>query len=70
MINEEALYTASSHLTGALSAAVHLHAPVALCITCIVICHPVISTHWVIVLRTGAGPLPGPGGGGGGAGVV
>ena len=60
------------HLTGALSATVHLHSSVALGVACVVMCHPVISAHWVIVLRTGAGPLPRPrgGGGGGGAGVV
>ena len=58
------------HLTGALSAAVHLHAPVALGVAYVVIGHPVISAHWVIVLRTGAGPLSRPRGGGGGTGVV
>ena len=58
------------HLTGTLSPAGHLHAPIALSITCVVIGHPVTAAHRVIVLRTGAAPQPRPGGGGGGAGVV
>ena len=71
MINEEALYTASSHLTGALPRAVHLR-PAALRLACVGVCQAVRPAHRVIHLLTGAVPgrSGGGGGGGGGAGVV